>query len=159
MLPVQCTIKMAKKETAITGGTVLAVLIAIYFINQICVAIFLPLLLISIIGIIVAAVMTYNQTDYIIYAWIAVAIFIILTIISYGCGYGFYNTEIGKTLVDAGNTSYEAVNTINDAKQTAEDTMKNVSKQVIDETINATNPDDPNIQMIGDLSKQAIDIS
>jgi hypothetical protein len=27
------------------------------------------------------------------------------------------NTEIGKSLVDAGNASYEAVNTINDAKQ------------------------------------------
>jgi uncharacterized membrane protein len=150
---------MAKKETAITGGTVLAVLIAIYFINQICMAIFLPLLIISIVGLVVVGVMTYNQTDYLVYAWIAVAVLIILTIVSYGCGYGFYSTEIGKTLVDAGNTSYDAVNTIKEAEQTAEDVLKNVSKQVIDETINATNPSDPNIQVIGDLSKQVIDAS
>ena len=87
------------------------------------------------------------------------AVLIILTIVSYGCGYGFYSTEIGKTLVDAGNTSYDAVNTIKEAEQTAEDVLKNVSKQVIDETINATNPSDPNIQVIGDLSKQVIDAS
>lgn len=152
-------IKMAKKETAITGATVLGMLILIYLINEICKAIFVPLLIITIMGLVVAIIMSFLQTDYIIYAWIGVGILIILTIVSYSCGYGLYNTEIGKTLVDAGNTSYEAVNTVKEAEQTAEDTIKNVSKQVIDETINATNPNDPNIQMIGDVSKQAIDLS
>ena len=150
---------MAKKEATITGATVLGILILIYLINEICKAIFVPLLIITIIGLVVAIIMSFFQTDYILYAWIGVGILIILTIVSYGCGYGFYNTEIGKTLVDAGNTSYEAVNTVKEAEQTAEDTIKNVSKQVIDETINATNPNDPNIQMIGDVSKQAIDLS
>ena len=150
---------MAKKETAITGATILGILILIYLINEICKAIFVPLLIITIIGLVVAIIMSFLETDYILYIWIGVGILIILTIVSYGCGYGFYNTEIGKTLVDAGNTSYEAVNTVKEAEQTAEDTIKNVSKQVIDETINATNPNDPNIQMIGDVSKQAIDLS
>jgi hypothetical protein len=152
-------IKMAKKEATITGATVLGILILIYLINEICKAIFVPLLIITIIGLVVAIIMIFLQTDYVLYACIGVGILIILTIASYGCGYGFYNTEIGKTLVDAGNTSYEAVNTMKEAEQTAEDTIKNVSKQVIDETINATNPNDPNIQMIGDISKQTIDLS
>ncbi len=103
--------------------------------------------------------MTFLQTDFTLYAWIGVVILIVLTIVSYSCGYGFYNTELGKTLVDAGNTSYEAVNTVKEAEQIAEDTVKNVSKQVIDETINATNTNDPNIQMIVGISKKAIDIS
>lgn len=150
---------MVKKETTITGATVLGILILIYLINEICKTIFVPLLIITIICLIVAIIMSFLQTDYILYAWIGVGILLVLTIISYGCGYGFYNTEIGKTLVDAGNTSYEAVNTVKEAEQTAEDTIKNVSKQVIDETINATNPNDPNIKNVGDLSKQLIDLS
>ena len=150
---------MAKKEATITGATVLGILILIYLINEICKAIFVPLLIITIIGLVVAIIMSFLETDYILYIWIGVGILIILTIVSYGCGYGFYNTEIGKTLVDVGNTSYEAVNTVKESEQTAEDTIKNVSKQVIDETINATNPNDPNIKMIGDVSKQAIDLS
>ena len=150
---------MAKKETAIGGGTVLAILIAIYFINQICMTVFVPLIILSVVALIVAGVMTYQQTDYVLYAWLAVGALVILTLVSYGCGYGFYKTDIGKTLVDAGNASYDAVNTVKEAEQTVEDTMKNVSKQIIDETINATNPDDPNIRMVGDVSKAAIDLS
>jgi len=150
---------MVKKEATITGATVLGILILIYLINEICKAIFVPLLIITIIGLVIAIIMSFLQTDYILYAWIVVAALIILTTVSYGCGYGFYNTELGKTLVDAGNTSYEAVNTLKEAEQMAEDTIINVSKQVIDETINATNPKDPNIQVIGDFTNKAIDIS
>src|SRR3989338_1515023 len=150
---------MAKKEITITGGTILVILILIYIINEICKTIFLPLLILSIIGLIVAIAMTYFETDFVLYAWIGVGVLVILTIVSYGCGYGFYNTKIGKTLVDAGNTSYEAVNVVKDAEKTAQDTLKNASKQIIDDTINATNPNDPNIRLIGEVSKQEIDMS
>lgn len=150
---------MVKKEASITGASILGILILIYFINQICIAIFKPLLIISIIGLIIAIILTFNQTDYLVYVWITIVALFFLTGASYICGHGFYNTDIGKSLVDAGNTSYDAVNTINEAEKTVEETMKNASKQIIDETINATNPTDPNIQNIGEISKQLIDIS
>ena|SRR3989344_1888282 len=122
---------MAKKKAAITGGTILTILILIYQINTICKAIFIPLIILSIISFIIAIAITYFEPDLALYAWIAVIILVLLTLISYTCGYGFYKTEIGKTLVDAGNASQEAVNIVEKNEENVNNIIKNVSMEII----------------------------
>ena len=138
---------MAKEQTTITGLTVMGILILIYLINQLCKILFKPLLIITIIVFIITIFITIYRSDLALYAWIVVAGFTLLTILAFMCGAGLEKTEIGATLIDAGNISLEAKNALKDSE-----------KQIIDETINATIQDDPNLKEVGEIAKKTIDL-
>jgi hypothetical protein len=150
---------MAKEKIGITGLTILAVLIAIYFVNQICTLIFVPLLVITIIAFLIAIFVSFINFELSFYFWVGFFALLILTIISYSCGTVLANSELGAALIQAGNASNTAIKTLQDAENTAERAVKNASKEVIDATMNSTDIEDPNLKKMGDIAKTVIDLS
>ena len=78
---------------------------------------------------------------------------------SIACGPGFAKTELGDDLIDAGNASYGAIKTINEAEELIEDTFKNASIDAIDTMINSTDLNNSDVKLVGEIAKTAIKIS
>jgi predicted PurR-regulated permease PerM len=150
---------MAKKEVGISGIAVLIILAIIYSIHQICSQLFPFFIILLIFSIIVTIVVAIFQFEYWYVGLIVVAVVVVGSLITYSCGPGLVKTEIGKTLIDAGNQSSQALNTINEAKETAEELNKNVSKIVIDELVKSVQNNDSSLNSTVELSKRLIDLS
>lgn len=148
---------MAEKE--VTGMAVLGFLALIYLVNQACTTLFPIFRVLTIIALVVAIIISFVESDFALWAWIAFGGLGVLTFIFFLCGPGFANTDLGGSLVDTGNASYEALNEIKEAENTVEEAVKNTSKEIIDATIEATDTNDSSIKATGEIAKVLIDQS
>ncbi len=124
---------MARDKEA--GGIVIAILIGLYLLVQAFKVMFPFFAVLTVLCFIVAVVLMIHDggsTASLVAAG-AFIVFLILTIISYGIGYGIEQTEIGKTFVDAGEALYDATEEVKEAEELAEDTLKNATIKVIDD--------------------------
>ncbi|MEA2036489.1 MAG: hypothetical protein U9O94_03210 [Nanoarchaeota archaeon] len=133
---------MGNKE--ITGGTIIGILILIYFVNQICTELFYFFRFLTGVALVFAIVLSFMKVDEVMWVWVAVGVCLLLTGVTYACGPGFAKTEIGDALVDAGNTSYNAFNELREAEVKA-------INDIIDTTCKQVSEDD--CQLLKDTAK------
>ncbi|MBN1645289.1 hypothetical protein JW851_04635 [Candidatus Woesearchaeota archaeon] len=148
-----------KKEGISIVAIIFAFCIALFFLKQVCIAIIGPLLIITILLLIIAISLSLFKPEYCLYAWIGFGILLTLTIAVGLCISFLGSNELAKTFVDVGNESYQAINIVKDAEKTAQELQKNITKDVIDSLVGATNPDDPTMKQVGEVSKKAIDLT
>ena len=139
------------------GALILAILIGLYLLVQFfkfAFPIFVILTIICFIVTIILAITIGGEIPTIIAA-VCFVILLVLSIIAYTIGFGIEKTEVGKGLVDAGGTLYDAKQQIEQSQQEAENAIKNATIEVVDSVGNLSEDTKP----VADITKKLVEIS
>ena len=122
---------MGKEKGAIPALGVLGILAAVFLVNQACTKLFPIIGVITIVAFIISIVISFVDSDSALLLWITTGVLVVVTFILFLCGPGFASTDLGSSLVDSGNASYEALKEVHEAKKTVKNAKQTVQKEII----------------------------
>lgn len=149
---------MGKKEEGTIAGIVIVALIALYYMVEVAKTLFPFFVFIAVVSFIATIILLFiGVEDFVKYISGGVCIIsIILSVITYGIGYGIEKTETGKDLVEAGKGLDEALKIREDAEKQGTDILKNVTIDMINE-MSEQSPDD--VKPTLEITKKMVEVS